>query len=57
MNNFERDEKMGTHGESSREHKFELMRLHPEEGMSIRALSEAYGGDTDAVRTVTAESL
>ncbi len=34
---------MSTHGEESREFKFELMRLHMEEGISIRILSERFG--------------
>jgi transposase len=34
---------MGTHGENSREYKFEMMRLHQEEGISIKVLSEQFG--------------
>lgn len=34
---------MSTHGEESREYKFEVMRLHMEEGISIKALSERFG--------------
>jgi transposase len=34
---------MGTHGENSREYKFELMRLHFEEGIAIKVLSEQFG--------------
>ncbi len=34
---------MGTHGEESREFKYEIMRLHNEEGISLRILSERFG--------------
>ena len=34
---------MGTYGENSREYKFELMRLHLQEGIPIRVLSEKFG--------------
>ena len=34
---------MGTHGENSREYKFELMRLHLEEGIAIKVISEQFG--------------
>ena len=34
---------MGTHGESSKEFKMEIMRLHLDDGISIKVLSERFG--------------
>ncbi len=34
---------MSTHGEESREFKFEIMRLHEEDEISLKALSERFG--------------
>lgn len=34
---------MGTHGEESKEFKFQLMELHQKDGVSIKILSEKFG--------------
>ena len=34
---------MGTHGESSKEFKKEIMKLHLEDGISIKVIAERYG--------------
>ena len=34
---------MGTHGEKSREYKFQIMELHEKDGIAIKVLSEKFG--------------
>ena len=40
---------MGTHGESSKEYRKEIMKLHLEDGISIKVLAERFGHSVSTI--------